>query len=411
MSARALHSLVLAWHPLHPPQSGAALRNWQNVRALAQLGPVDVVSVGPGAGGPAPAPVRRWHHFDPARLEPVRGLLEPLLRRSWWVRACRHPWSHALCRPEIVATVRDSIRSGKIDLVVLEEVWFHPYRALAHALGCRTVFDAHNVEGRLRSELAPSTRDGIERLRSRLLLRRTAAIELDLLRQADQVWCCSDEDAARFAATAELQERLHVIPNTIDVEHYAPVRATPRSPPGGPASIVFVGSFSYAPNEEAARILVEQVLPAVRRERADARLVLVGRDPTPWMIAAGEREGGVHVTGAVDDVRPHLAQADVVAVPLLRGGGTRLKLLEAFACLRPVVSTAKGAEGLAVADRQHVLLREPRTFAAAILELLSSPPLATRLVQNALALVEERYSWPVAARRVEAAVRALRCAP
>jgi glycosyltransferase involved in cell wall biosynthesis len=88
-----------------------------------------------------------------------------------------------------------------------------------------------------------------------------------------------------------------------------------------------------------------------------------------------------------------------------------VKLLEAFACLRPVVSTTKGAEGLAVIDGQHLLLREPADFAATIVELLDAPSLAARLAGNALTLVEEHYSWPVAARRVEAAVRALRGAP
>lgn len=403
-------SLVLTWHRLHPPQGGAALRNWQNVRALAQLGPVDVVSIGTGAGGPPPPPVRRWLHFDLAQLSTKGGPRARLRRSSWWVRSRVHPWSMALWHDEIVAAVRELVRAEKSELVVLEELWLHPFRALAQELGCRTVFDAHNVEAALRRELAPADGPGLlGRLRAQRLAQQVLALEQDLVRRCDQVWCCSALDARELAGSGLGARRVHVVPNTVDVEHYAPVRDGSLSParPAAPV-LAFVGAFSYAPNEIAARLLVERILPDMREGHAGTSLLLVGRDPTPWMLEAARTRPGVRVTGSVPDVRPYLSEASVVVVPLTHGGGTRLKILEAFAAGRPVVSTPKGAEGLDAVDGEHLYLRELDGFASAIRELLSDPRAAAALARRALAFVNEHNSWPSAARRIRAAVAELR---
>lgn len=304
------------------------------------------------------------------------------------------------------------VRAGKSELAVLEELWFQPYCALTQQLGCHTIFDAHNVEGELRRELAAPGAGLVERLRTRRLTSQVVALERDLLRRADQTWCCSADDARRLTSQAEAGREVRVIPNTVDVEHYRPVREGPLGPPSdartrGPV-VAFVGAYAYAPNEDAARSLVHEILPALQRERADVSVLLVGRDPTTWMLEAARRNPRVRVTGAVPDVRPYLAEASVVAVPLTHGGGTRLKILEAFAAQRPVVSTPKGAEGLAALDGEHLLLREVDAFAGAILELLADPAAAASRTRRALALVEREYSWAVAAARIRSAVAELR---
>jgi len=399
-------ALVLCWHHLHPPQGGAALRNWQNVRALAERGPVDVLSVGAGQQGPPPAPVRAWQHFDPEVLPPEQGLRAALQRRSWWLRPCTHPWSEALWREPIVSAVRAQLARGDIGLVVLEELWFQRFLPLAHRQGSALVFDAHNVEGRLRGELALPDASLLARTRARRLTAQVRALERDLVARADQTWCCSELDAGQLASLRRPPRSLHVVPNTIDVEHYERVRADTVDAAHAAASpvIAFVGAYSYGPNETAARLLIEDVLPALRAARGDVRLLLVGRDPPPWMQAVAGARPEVIVTGAVADVRPYLAQASVIAVPLTHGSGTRLKLLEAFAAGRPVVSTAKGAEGLDARHGEELVLCEPAGFPAAILALLADPARAARLARNALAFVESRYSWPVARARIHAAL-------
>jgi glycosyltransferase involved in cell wall biosynthesis len=187
--------------------------------------------------------------------------------------------------------------------------------------------------------------------------------------------------------------RLHVVPNAVDVP------SSPQRARGDGVSLLFVGNLTYAPNADAARILVESVLPAVRRRLGpEVRAMLVG--PCDARV---ERLAGPHVevTGFVPDLRPNYASADAVVVPLRVGGGTRIKLLEAFAHGVPVVASPAAAAGLEVRDETHLLLaEETEGLAAAVERVLGDAALAERLASAARRLVKERYSTRVA---VEAA--------
>jgi glycosyltransferase involved in cell wall biosynthesis len=179
------------------------------------------------------------------------------------------------------------------------------------------------------------------------------------------------------------------LPNAVDVP--AALRPTPSRSGDEHVSLLFVGNLTYPPNIRAARVLVEQVLPRVqRRLRHPIRVTLVGHH-RPALRRLGQP--GVELTGFVNDLAPLYAAADAVVVPLGAGGGTRIKLLEAFAHRVPVVCTGAAAAGLEVAHGRHLLLADtPDDAAAAIERLVRSPPLAATLVQEAERLVRSRYS-------------------
>jgi glycosyltransferase involved in cell wall biosynthesis len=154
-----------------------------------------------------------------------------------------------------------------------------------------------------------------------------------------------------------------------------------------------VGTFTYRPNVDAALLLGREIFPLVRRAIPAARLLLVGHEP-PDAVRALARERGVSLAGAVPDVRRAYERAAVAVAPLRAGGGTRLKILEAMALGRPVVSTRVGAEGLAVVDNEHLLLSDtPGEFGSSVARLLGDRPLRARLAANARRLVEARYDW------------------
>jgi glycosyltransferase involved in cell wall biosynthesis len=158
-------------------------------------------------------------------------------------------------------------------------------------------------------------------------------------------------------------------------------------------TIVYVGYYHYAPNRDAAETLIEEIFPRVLRQRRDARLLLVGREPSEAMLAAAARDARIVVTGAVDDTRPYLRLADVCAVPLHAGGGTRLKILEAFASGIPVVSTSKGIEGIAAVNGREVVIADDHdTFASAIVDVLSHPERYRAQIDAAFDLVRRAYS-------------------
>jgi glycosyltransferase involved in cell wall biosynthesis len=161
--------------------------------------------------------------------------------------------------------------------------------------------------------------------------------------------------------------------------------------------------MDWMPNEDGVRWFANEVLPLLRQRRPAVKFTVVGRDPNPDLRALG-RALGIGVTGTVPDVRPYLARAGVVVVPLRIGGGTRLKIFEAMSMSKAVVSTTVGAEGLALEDGAHLRLAdEPGTFAAAIDEVLGDRNTARRLGRQAAEFVRARFSWEASGEAFERA--------
>jgi glycosyltransferase involved in cell wall biosynthesis len=220
---------------------------------------------------------------------------------------------------------------------------------------------------------------------------------------ADVLWACSEQDALALQRAYRPRAPITVVPNGVDVPAYRRDGVPPATGDWRhlPITLVYVGLFSYSPNEDAALRLIREVLPSVRARGHDARLVLVGRDPTPALMAEARSDPRIELTGPVQNVLPYLEQPCIVTLPIAFGGGTRLKIVEAFAVGRPVVSSAKGAEGLDAIDGTHLLLREdPAAMAEAVIELWHRPQWRGALCARALELVQRRYSWPAAARRI-----------
>jgi polysaccharide biosynthesis protein PslH len=205
---------------------------------------------------------------------------------------------------------------------------------------------------------------------------------------------------------------IHVVPNGVDVASYEEVRVG-KCPPTttvapGKHTLIFPAVFSYWPNIGAATFLIECVFPRLAASFPDCQLLFVGGMPTPRMLEAAQKEPRIIVTGIVPDMRPYLAAASAMAVPLSEGGGTRFKILEAFAARVPVVSTTKGAEGLAVRNGTHLLIAETADeFIDALQQLWTDDCLTERLVNEGWALVEQHYSWNVISRRIEEALTEL----
>jgi glycosyltransferase involved in cell wall biosynthesis len=180
-----------------------------------------------------------------------------------------------------------------------------------------------------------------------------------------------------------------VVPNGVDDQFFQ------RSPlsEAEPMSIVFTGAMRYQPNADAAVYFVRRVWPLIRDLVSPATFTIVGADPPEEVVRLGERSA-VGVTGSVEDVRPWLRSASAVVVPLLSGGGTRLKILEAFASGRPVVSTSVGASGLDVVDDKHLLIADrPTDIAQSLVSLLRDRSKAQALTENAYQLMQANYRW------------------
>ena len=179
---------------------------------------------------------------------------------------------------------------------------------------------------------------------------------------------------------------IKVIPNGIELERFQP-----RELRRDPATLLFVGNYEYAPNQDAARILLARVLPQVQRALPEARLQLVGANPPAWLSDSANDH--IEVSGRVSDVAPYLARATVFVCPLRMGAGMKNKVLEALAMAIPVAATPLSVDGIAVHDGESALIAEVDDIAAATIKLLGDSALRQRLSQGGRALVEAQYSW------------------
>ena len=220
--------------------------------------------------------------------------------------------------------------------------------------------------------------------------------ERAVFRAADGIYACSAADAQRVRADVPAA-RTAVVPNAADVEFFQP---RPSDPPSDGRTVVFFGLLSTVPNVDGVRFLAGEIWPRVLAARPQARCRIIGANAHPSVRAVAAPT--VEVVGLVDDLRPHLAAAAAVVVPLRIGGGTRLKIVEAMAMGRPVVSTTLGAEGIdAVPERDILIADDAAGFAEAVIRLIDDRELGTRLGHAARRLAVERYSWSVAAAGLE----------
>lgn len=252
----------------------------------------------------------------------------------------------------------------------------------------RMIVDQHNIEYELlkrtyEQEKAP-LRKWYNWRESRLLKQE----EIERCRKAELVLVTSERE--RLVLKEFLPEHvIEVVPNGVDIETF---RASGLEREG-PEQIIFTGTMDYYPNTHGVLFFAQQCWPLILAQVPAATWQIVGRNPPPEVRKLGELPG-VTVTGTVPDVRPYLAASSVAIAPLQIGSGTRLKILEALAMQKAVVSTSVGCEGLAVVPGKHLLVADqPEAFAQAVVALMRDSERRTSFGAAGRALVESEYSW------------------
>lgn len=264
------------------------------------------------------------------------------------------------------------------------------------------VVGSHEIAYDLGRQFAATSKTVGRRLYAGLNWRKLRRDELAAYRQADGVSVCSSDDEIRLhndipgVSTA-------VVPNAADVDFFQP-RVTDPAADGH--TVVFFGLLSTMPNIDGVKHLVADIWPRIAAKHPDARLKIVGgRASNELQALAGPN---ITFTGFVDDLRPHLASASVIVVPLRLGGGTRLKIVEAMAMGKPIVSTSLGAEGIQAKNGRDILIEDDAEgFAAAVSRVLSNAQLAREIGGSARELAVARYSWRGAAQTLDGFYRQL----
>lgn len=367
------------WCPF-PCVNGSTLRAYHLLRALAARHAVDLVAFS-APGAPTDAEVAHLRGF-------CRSVA--ILPRSPFTPVAGAPHTLLSMTPRsLVATddpdVRARVAAGAAGADLAIGFALHAARYLT-GLAVPAVFE--EAEPRQIQALAQQATALPQRLRLRLTWWKHARYLRRLAASMAAVTVVSEQERQSMLAIGVDAARLHIVPNgaaAADLERPRVVASPPR--------LIYSGAMTYAPNREAVTWFLGEIMPRVRAVRPEVELWVTG-DAGEAAAGRGDARAGVRFTGRLPDVREAISGSAVAVVPLRTGGGTRLKILEAFAQGTPVVSTRKGAEGLAVVDGEHLLLEdEPDAFAGAVLRVLDDAPLAARLSAAGRACVAGRYTW------------------
>lgn len=252
-----------------------------------------------------------------------------------------------------------------------------------------TVLFQHNVEAMIWKRHYETQANPLKKAYLYGQWRKTHAYERAACHSFDMVVAVSREDRQTMQREYGI-EAVADVPTGVDTEYFRSSGRERRQP----HNLVFTGSMDWLPNEDAMQYFTKEILPRIRQAVPDVTLTVVGRNPYTSLLELSKRDPAIIVTGRVEDVRPYMERAGVYIVPLRIGGGTRLKIYEAMAMEKPMVSTTVGAEGLPVRDGVELLLAdEPQSFAAAVVRLMTDEAFANELGARGAKLVREQFGW------------------
>ncbi|MCG9126489.1 glycosyltransferase [Candidatus Poribacteria bacterium] len=250
-----------------------------------------------------------------------------------------------------------------------------------------SVLSLQNVDSAIWGRLQQETINPFYKLAYWTQFRAFKQYEATLCPLFNVVTCTSDIDAAEFHQYCS-DNRVVVIPNGVDVTHFSPETTSQAL-----AHLIYIGSMDWFPNEDAVTFFSKEVLPIIQKSVPDVRFTIVGGNPSERILQLAKEEA-IEVTGRVPEIKPYFAKATIFVVPLRIGSGTRLKILEALAMGKAVVSTTVGAEGLSLQNREEIIIAdEPVNFAEEVVRLLTIPSLRNEIGKNGRKKVEQEYDW------------------
>ncbi len=389
-----------------PPRQGTALRNWGLIQHLAARGhDIWLLTFDERTDNSAaiPAPLRDVCKEVVALPVPRRALRDRLraLLGSGLPDMAWRLWS-----PAFLDALGKMLRKRHFDAVQVEGIELARYMLALTPQGkprpTRFVFDDHNCEYLLQQRTFAADLPMPWRWHgaaySFLQWQRLRQFERRAIRAADATLCVSAQDQH---ALRRLDDRasVHVIPNGINIADYTNWMAAPAR--ASHPTVVFTGKMDFRPNVNAMLWFWRAIWPLVRQAHPHARLLVVGQKPSP-RLAPLRHDPSVTLTGEVEDARPYIAQADVYVAPLLAGGGTRFKLLEAMAMRKAIVTTSLGCEGFEVSSGRELIIADSAAeFASAVSDLLRSSLRRQELGERAYRFVSSAWDWSMIIPRLE----------
>jgi len=375
--------ILMVFHTLtYPPEAGVTKRTYHLLEEMVRRHQVTVLSLGTPD---EEARIKRQIGDRCREVVFVNGRVPRwvnLLKRIKLALAGQSLLRHSHS-PRLQRAFDDLFQRERFDLVILSSPLLTYYRRPA---GIPCITDTHNVEYDMWHRFYVQARGVVARAYYWYQYRLMRRDELQACSGGDALLATSERDMGVFKKDLPAQS-IHVVPNGVDLEYFAPPPVEPD-----PKSMVFCGLMNYSPNDEGMTFFLDRVLPLIHREVPEATLTIVGSGVSRALQRRATDR--VIVTGYVPDVRPYVARGQVYVIPLLVGGGTRLKALEAMAMRKPIVTTSVGCEGIDLVQGESALFADPpEELAQAVIRLFREPELRARLAERAAALAADKYGW------------------
>jgi glycosyltransferase involved in cell wall biosynthesis len=266
------------------------------------------------------------------------------------------------------------------------------------AAGFRKVLNHHNCESAMAERRAEKEPNPLKKIYLRSQARKLARLEREVCPRFDVNLAVSEVDMQVLHRQSP-EAHFHVVENATDTGYFVPGMAEEQ-----PNSLIFASSFYWYPNISAIQLFIREIWPRVKLQRQGVRLYVAGMKPSDSLVRWLKQDPDITVVVSPPDIRPWIARAAVFVCPMVDGGGTKVKLLDAMAMGKAVVSTSIGCEGLEVNHGENILIGDtPEDFASAITQALESRALRERLGAAGRGLVERNYSWEVVGRHLEEA--------
>jgi glycosyltransferase involved in cell wall biosynthesis len=379
----------------YPTESGATKRIFHLLQQTASRHEVSLIAI----GTPEQESRFREHAGVPCRRTRFVSVKRSRARLGWrlvWnlVRGRSTAW--LLHSAEVQRTIDAFASEERFDLVHCSLALLGLYRLPA---GTPLVADTQNVEYDAMRRSYEETRPGIRKLFFYLNYRFMKREEIAFASRFHALFATSERDGAIFRQDMP-DLPVTVVPNGVDLRFFRPMKGERDR-----GMLIFTGIMNYYPNEHGILYFLDHVLPLILRRAPHTVVQIVGAHPSKELQKRAGRN--VIVTGRVEDVRPYIARSEVFIIPLLIGGGTRLKALEAMAMKVPIVSTTLGCEGIEFAEPDSVVFGDsPVEFSEAVLRLLSDPDRRNQLAERS-SRTAERYSWESIGMTLDSAHRAI----
>lgn len=311
-----------------------------------------------------------WRGFQPGSPRAIAGYL------SFKPRSIIDTYSADMAR-----LIEETLQKRSFDLVIASQVDMAAY--VDHFAGPPALFDEVEI-GALHQQLSQTTLPA-DRARTALRWWKYQKYITSLVRGFCYCTVVSEPEKMMLVKAGVPAEKIHLVPNSVDLKAYRGIAGNPER-----NKLIFPGSIRFYANHDAVTWFLKDIFPLIRNEAPEVKLIITG-DRGDISFPS---QPGVHFTGFLEDVKPAIASSWISLAPIRMGGGTRLKILESMSLGTPVVSTSKGAEGLAVAHNEHLLLADtPQEFARQVIRLLFDTQLRHTLGENGKRLVAERYDW------------------